>query len=110
MLTAAELLTKCQRPVEKITVPQWGEVYIRGLSAAEYDVFEAAGVREVDGKRKYVSHTPTLIRFGVVDADGKHVFSDSNLTELASIPAIISRPLELGILKLSGIGTDLGKS
>lgn len=109
-MTAMELLAKCQRPVEKIAVPQWGTVHIRGLSADEYDRFEAAGIHEVDGKRKYVSHTPTLLRFGVVDADGKHVFADSHLPELAAIPAAVSRPLEVAILKLSGIGVELGNS
>lgn len=109
MLTAAELLSKgCTRAVEKITVPLWGEVYVRGLSAAEYDRFEAAGVK--GESKEYTPNTSMLLRLGVVDADGKHVFTDSDLTSLANLSAEVVRPLVKTIFRLCGIGTDLGKS
>ncbi len=105
-MIAAEYLKLLKRPVEPLTVPQFGEVYVRGLSAPEYDQYEHASVKG----DKFIPDTPTLIRYGMVDADGNHVFSDADLPALADLPSEVARPLRAQILKLSGIGADLGKS
>ena len=109
-MTALDYLRKIQRPIETITVPQWGEVRLRGLSAAEWDLHEAASVKGEGKASTYVSDTATLIRFAVVDEAGKPVFDDTHLVALGELPAEVSRPLVKAIFKLCGIGTDLGNS
>lgn len=109
MLTAAELLSKgCTRKPEKITVPLWGEVFVRALSCSEYDRFEAAGAKK--DSKEFTPDTAMLIRLGVCDESGKHIFSDADLISLESLSAEVTRPLVKAIFRLCGIGTDLGKS
>lgn len=110
-MDAKAYLELVKRPTEKITVPQWGEVFIRGLSLAEYDRYERLSYREVPGKpMEFHSNTAALIRYGVVDENGKHVFGDDHLEQLADLPAEIVRPLREKIFRLCGVGADLGKS
>lgn len=110
-MTANELLAKITRPTEAITVPQLGEVKLRALTAAEWDLHEAASVRREPGKEaEYISDSATLIRYAVVDDAGANVFTDEHLPSLALFPAEVSRPLTKAIFKLCGIGGDLGKS
>lgn len=111
MKTAADYLSKIVSPQETVTVPQWGDVTIRGLTAEEWDRHESASVRPgADGKSEYVSDTASLIRYAVVNEAGANVFSDAELPQLRTLPAEIARPLVKAIFKLCGIGQDLGKS
>jgi hypothetical protein len=111
-MDAKGYLELLKRPVEKIVVPQWGEVLIRGLSSSEYDRYERASYREVPGKGvEFHSNTAVLVRYGVVNDAGQHVFSDDDLPALADkLTAEIARPLRAGIFKLCGVGVDVGKS
>ncbi len=111
MKTAADYLSKIVTPRETVTVPQWGDVLLRGLTADEWDCHESASVRPgPDGNREYVSDTATLIRYAVINETGANVFTDAELPQLKTLPAEIARPLVRAIFKLCGIGQDLGKS
>lgn len=103
-MNADELLKLATLPVEKITVPSWGEVSIRGLTVPEYDRFEAESA-----KNGMMPHNGWLLRYGVIEEDGKHKFDDSHVEKLNAIPAVIGNPLTRAILRLCGIGGEVKK-
>ncbi len=109
-MTAVDYLKLCERPVKKITVPLFGDVHVRGLSAPEYDAFEHASARGSGSTTEFIPNTACLIRYGMVREDGSHIFSDEDLPGLANMPAEVSRPLRAEIMRLCGVNVDLGKS
>jgi hypothetical protein len=111
-MDAKGYLELLKRPVEEIEVPQFGKVFVRGLSMAEYDRVETLSVSDLpDGKKTFTMNTAALIRFGMVASEkGECVFGDNDLATLANLPAEVARPLRNKILQLSGVGAELGKS
>lgn len=109
-MTGADYLKLLKRPIEKLTVPQFGEVHVRGLTAPEYDTLEMKSVKQIEGKDAFVLNTAFAIRYGMVNADGSHVFTDADLPALANLPNAVARPLRVKILNLSGVGIDQGNS
>ena len=93
------------RKVEHVDVPDFGRVYVRGLTAAEYDEFEAGCVVE-DGNGKSVSRAnrPLLLRHCVVTSDGKKVFRDDQIEMLAGLDSAITSPIAAKAMKMCGLG------
>lgn len=72
-------------PVTTATVPVWGEIYIRRLSAAEAERI-AKVLRENDG-----SPANWQARFAVLvvsDENGNRIFTDADATELGNDPSL----------------------
>jgi hypothetical protein len=108
-MTGADYLKLIKRPVEKIDVPGWGEVFTRGLTASEYDDF-AESCRSADGKWR--TNVGMLFRYGVVDVHGAHVFTDADVPKLNELTYGTARPIMNAIMRLSGLtaDADAGKS
>lgn len=71
-------------PVKAITVPEWGEVFVRKMSAAERVLCEYMQ-RENDGKP--LNYQARLAAMWVSDADGNRVFKDGDADAIGSEPA-----------------------
>lgn len=104
-MSGSDLLRLVNRPVETITVPEWGEVHVRGLSVLEYDRFEVESAKSE--ARQAI--TGWILRYGVVDAKGVHLFNDSQVAELNNLPAGIGTPLARAIYRLSLATADAEK-
>lgn len=104
-MQADELLRLARRPIETLNVPEWGETCVRGLSVSEYDRFEMESAKG-ESKEPDVGW---LLRFGVVDANGVHVFGDSHVPQLNTLPARIGTLLSRAIYRLSLAGVDVEK-
>jgi hypothetical protein len=81
---------------------------VRGLFVSEWDDYERACTTVVDGKPRFENSRALLLRYGVVNDDGSHVFGDDDLPRLKTAPASIVKPLAEEIYKLSGTGNDAG--
>ncbi len=106
--TADDLLKAAKRsPVVKVeNVPQWGTVYIRGLSTHEYTIFDSSGVKV--GSDTYAAQNAVMLRYGIVDENGKHIFGDEHIEDLADLPAEVTRPIIKALYRACGVGVDLG--
>lgn len=86
ILTADLILSADDLPKELVEVPEWGgEVYVRCLTAAERDDWEASVVSvEKNGKAKtdMKNLRAKLVARTVCDEEGKRIFSDSQVDAL----------------------------
>lgn len=109
-MTGADYLNLIKRPVEKIHVPHFGEVHVRGLSAPEYETLESKSMRTIDGKEQFVVNSAVAIRYGMVNEDGSPIWTDADLQALSQMPMNVVLPLRNRIMRLSGVGINLGNS
>lgn len=78
---------------------------VRGLTAAEWDRYEAACVTTGDGGDKpgFRADRPLLLRLAVVEpVAGGPLFSDDDLPRLAQLPARVVNPVAAAVMRLSG--------
>lgn len=88
ILTRADILGADDLPRERVDVPEWGgSVYVRTMTGAERDQFEAA-MYEVQGAG-YAASRDYLINFRakfaalcIVDENGNRLFSDDDVVVL----------------------------
>ena len=112
-LTAATILAADDLPKIWINTPEWGRsagVWIRGMSGAERDQFEAR-VSGLDGggdqvKMDYVNLRATLVASCAVDDDGKRLFNGDQVEALGTKSGACLDRLFDASRKASGIGDD----
>lgn len=92
-------------PTEAVAVPGLGTVHVRGLTAAEYDEFEAGCLaRGDDGDLTSRSNRPLLVRLCACTPEGKRVFRDDHLDMLRALPAAVINPIAAAAMRLCGLG------
>lgn len=97
--------------IEKIDVPEWGgTVCMRSITAAERGIIEAAAAAYKDSKGKNDGFARTftvkILSMGLCDEDGKRLFSDDEVSQLAAKNAkVVSRLAEVA-QKLSGFAKE----
>ncbi len=89
---------------EQVEIPEWGgTVYVRGLTGAERDAFEAS-INADGGQGKIQNVRARLVAFTVVDENGNRIFSDADAGILGRKSAnALNRVFEVA-LRLNGIG------
>ena len=106
-LTKEQILGATDIKVEKVNVPEWGgDVYVKGMSGAERDKFEASIV-ETRGSQQKLNMTNVrakLACYTICDKDGKRLFTDNEIGELAKKSASALQRIFDAAQKLSGIG------
>ena len=85
MLNRADILCKVTMAVEKIKVPEWGgEVFIREMTAAERDGWEATAFGENADKTCIRARLACIC---LCDDKGARLFSDTDLPSLGKLSA-----------------------
>ena len=73
--------------LEPVHVPEWDDTYyVREMSAGERDHFEATQT-ESKGIEKYKNFRARVVCLTLCDADGKRLFRDDQVSDLAKLPA-----------------------
>lgn len=101
------LARRGQRQLQKVEMPDWGEpVYIKGMSAAEKDDFEAAQV-SLNAKGKALHNfRARLVVATACDEQGNRVFSDEDVDALGELPAKDVAKLFDVATKLNGMSKE----
>jgi hypothetical protein len=108
MLTRDAILNADDARRELVRVPEWGgEVWVRGLTGAERDAYEAdafdARTREMDIARLLSNVRAKLVGRCMVDEAGARLFSDADIVALGGKSAVaLQRVFEVA-QRLSGI-------
>ncbi len=95
---------KVKPKTEVVEIPDLGPVTVRGLSGAEWDRYETDCTSSDGGETKYVANRARLIQIGCVDPQ----FDDSDLMQIASLPAKVLIPIAGAIMRLSGATKEAG--
>lgn len=92
---------------EAVDVPEWGgmTVYVKGLTAAQRDSFEAASIRQQGKKREVnmVNLRARLLVRTIVDEHGDRIFDDSDERALGDKSASALNRLFDVASRLSGL-------
>lgn len=91
--------------VEKVELPGLPPVFVRAMTGAEFDEYEAACVAAGD-KKASKANRHMLLRIAVCDADGKPAFGPTDEDFLKSLPAAVVNPLAKKAMELAGLGGD----
>lgn len=109
-----QILNSNDLPREKIVVKEWAEdaLYVRALTAAERDDFEASCLEEKKEKGKTVAKVnmqnlrAKLVARSLVDETGNRVFGDEDIALLGKkSAAVVNRLFEIA-QRLSGLTED----
>lgn len=98
-------------PVE-FNVPEWGgSVLLRYLPASAKDSYEmwAADIQKRLGLKAVKDFRSKLVALCLVDADGKRLFGDDHITELAKQPAFIVDRLYKECERMNHMGSQAEK-
>jgi hypothetical protein len=94
---------------EVVSVPKLGgDVIVSELSGFQRGLFESSLVRG-KGKKRHVDTSDLrarLLRYALVDEDGKCLFGDEDIRELGRLGAAVLEPLYDKARELSGIDRD----
>lgn len=83
MLSKDEILAEKPSEMEKVDVPEWGgEVFVRVMSGAERDAFEAGMIASGNGKANYQNVRARLAVRCICDGEGHRVFMDGDALAL----------------------------
>ena len=86
-LSREQILSNKAKRVEKIAVPEWGgDVFIREISAAERDAYEAAAL-DKKGNVQLVNVRARLVALTLCDEAGVRMFTDLDHKLIADMPA-----------------------
>lgn len=94
-------------PVEAVSIPGVAQpISVRGLTAGERDAFEAACFVGKGNSREmnFVNLRARLLVRCICDAGGKRLFADSDVEQIAALPAKVVDPLFEVAQRLSGMG------
>lgn len=107
VLTREAILAADSLPKELVQVPEWGgDVYVRAMTGAERDSFEASFVG-ADGKvRKLDNIRAKLCALSICDEGGSRLFSDADIIALGKTSASALQRVFKVAQKLSGLGDD----
>ena len=102
--------TGSRRPAaELVEVPEWGgAVYVRALTGAERDQFEASIVeqRGRDVRMNMRNIRAKLVALTVVDEDGQRIFTDDDVAALGGKSAAALDRLFAVAQRLSGLSME----
>lgn len=96
-------------PRELVEVPEWGgAVYVRALTGAERDQFEASIVeqRGRDMRMNMRNIRAKLVALTVVDEDGQRIFTDDDVAALGGKSAAALDRLFAVAQRLSGLSKE----
>jgi hypothetical protein len=80
-LTAEQILNADDRQLKKVHVADWGgDVYLRTISGAERDAFEAETFRQ--GNPNYKNLRARYLALTLTDENGKQIFSKDQVSKL----------------------------
>lgn len=92
---------------ELVPVPEWGgDVYVKGMTGAERDKFEASIV-EQRGKKQNLNMTnirAKLASLTICDEQGKRLFTEADIAKLSEKSASALQRVFAIAQRLSGIG------
>lgn len=100
---------------KRILVEEWGgEVIVRGLSTAEYEVVQDAATKGVDSATKTVTSSKAMsvmaraaVAYGWIDDDGDNILSWPNDgPSLAKEPQRVIEQISKVVFELTGIGNS----
>jgi hypothetical protein len=109
VLSKDEILSASDIKIEKVAVPEWGgEVYVKGMTGAERDKFEAS-IIEIRGstqKANLVNVRAKLACYTICDEAGVRLFKEEEIVELAKKSAQALQRIFDVAQRLSGIGAE----
>jgi hypothetical protein len=109
ILTRDEILAAVDVEKELVSVPEWGgDIYIKGMTGAERDKFEASFAQR---KGKDVTYNMLNIRaklasLTICDESGKRLFTEADVMALSQKSAVALQRVFAVAQKLSGFGDD----
>lgn len=103
------------RRIDPVDVPGFGRVFVKGLTAAEYDEFEDGCVVTLpNGDMRRKANRPLLLRHCIVTETGTKVFKDEHIEQLAGMDSSITNPIAMKAMSLCGAaatdGEDIAKN
>jgi len=102
--SAADILGIADIQTEEVFVKPWNaSVRVRGLTAAERDVFEASVIDRRSGRVNPKDIRARLVVMCLVDEKGERIFSDSHVPDLAKKSAAALDPIFAAAQRLSGM-------
>lgn len=102
-LTRDSILRADDLPREEVAVPEWGgAVWVRTLTAAERDAFEAS-VNPGKGRKNLANFRARLAVLCVVDEKGERLFQDEDAAALGRRSAAALDRITDAALRLSGL-------
>jgi hypothetical protein len=102
MLTKDQILSSDDLPRELVKVPEWGgEVYVRTMSGADRDAFEADFQRD----RSKDIRAKLAVRV-VCDRSGQRLFTDADIPALSNKSAAALDRIFAAAIKLNKISKD----
>lgn len=109
LLSRDAILSASDIKTEDVAVPEWGgTVRVKGMTAAERDIFETKAVRRrgKDIDLNLVGIRATVAAMTIVDAKGEPIFTEKDVKALGEKSgAALSRVFGVAT-KLSGLGDD----
>lgn len=109
ILNKESILQASDIKTEIVPVPEWGgDVYVKGMTGAERDKFEASIVtlRGTNQMVNMANVRAKLASMTICDESGKRIFTDSDVLELAKKSASALQRVFKVAQRLSGIGED----
>ena len=102
LLSKDDILGCNDIPTELVEVPEWGgHVKVRGMSAGERDRFD-----DMIRTQGMAALRATMASSGIIDEDGKRLFTDAEVNKLAEKSAeALDRVVE-AVSRLSGLTPD----
>lgn len=120
-LTKDQILTMQDLEIKEIEVPQWKDtVYIKQLTRGQQDRYmkrqfgtmamkQQGRKQEIDSSIDVFGHDAWLFAQGVVDADGKRMFTDNEVKGLEEKNGEAIGHVAKGILDFSGMSEDVSQ-
>lgn len=101
-----QILQASDLPREAITVPEWGgvTVYVRTMTAAERDLFDASLSSGQSGQRDFGNVRARLLVLALVDEAGERLFADTDAAALGAKSSLALTRLFAVASRLNGIG------
>ena len=110
MILTKEIILKADDlKKELVNVPEWGgDVYVRGMTGADRDKFEASIVqtRGKDQTLNMVNIRAKLASMTICDEKGNRIFTETDVKDLSNKSAHALQRIFVVAQKLSGIGDD----
>lgn len=100
-------------PKEEVQIPEWnGSIWIRGLTAAERDLYESqvfivdTNKGKTTGRMNRLNIRARMIRYTACDQDGDALFNDGDIPRIGELPAVIIDRLFDVAQRLSGMSKE----
>ena len=110
-LTAKEILAASDIQIELVNVPEWGgDVYVKSMTGAERDQYEAAMVTsKKPGEARVIDMSDLrakLCSMTICDEGGKRLFDERDVRNLTKKSAAALQRIFKVAQRLSGIGDE----